>query len=494
MAERTSPARLKPRPPIVERASPARLAQLVIVVGLALAIPAPAAAHDGENTHVLITFTSEGTYQIDVLNDADWLWLQLAPQTKALPPVAERDRQLTALTGRFTQEIRLTFDDQPVEVGSVEYVPPLDTAPSDGMGWHEPGMMRLGGRVPDGASAFRFAYRLIEDPYPLTILPPQGEAATRWLMTGEVSETFEIAALRPLTRLQVSVQYLGLGFTHILPKGLDHILFIIGLFLLSTKLKPLLWQVTAFTIAHTITLGLAIYGVVSLSPAIVEPLIALSIAYVAVGKPGYDGAETVACRAGLRLRPAAWDGVRRRAGRPRASALRACHRAGHVQRRRRARPALGRGYRLRRRGRHDRPRLVSATGRRACLDGDRGRRHVLDRPTRVVRLTHGHTTYRRPSRSSNSASTARAPPITRLVNTYRRLVNTPPLRPAATAKSIFDPIKQPYRLPRKPRIASQPDSPARMTVGAPTVSQNRYGYGLRRLAIIPVRSDRALGG
>ncbi len=282
MAERTSPARLKPRPPIVERASPARLAQLVIVVGLALAIPAPAAAHDGENTHVLITFTSEGTYQIDVLNDADWLWLQLAPQTKALPPVAERDRQLTALTGRFTQEIRLTFDDQPVEVDSVEYVPPLDTAPSDGMGWHEPGMMRLGGRVPDGASAFRFAYRLIEDPYPLTILPPQGEAVTRWLMTGEVSETFEIAALRPLTRLQVSVQYLGLGFTHILPKGLDHILFIIGLFLLSTKLKPLLWQVTAFTIAHTITLGLAIYGVVSLSPAIVEPLIALSIAYVAV--------------------------------------------------------------------------------------------------------------------------------------------------------------------------------------------------------------------
>ena len=101
-------------------------------------------------------------------------------------------------------------------------------------------------------------------------------------MTGEVSETFEIAALRPLTRLQVSVQYLELGFTHILPKGLDHILFIIGLFLLSTKLKPLLWQVTAFTIAHTITLGLAIYGVVSLSPAIVEPLIALSIAYVAV--------------------------------------------------------------------------------------------------------------------------------------------------------------------------------------------------------------------
>ena len=52
--------------------------------------------------------------------------------------------------------------------------------------------------------------------------------------------------------------------------------------MLSTKLRPLLLQVTAFTPAHTITLGLTIYGVFSLAPSIVEPLIALSIAYVAV--------------------------------------------------------------------------------------------------------------------------------------------------------------------------------------------------------------------
>jgi hypothetical protein len=43
-----------------------------------------------------------------------------------------------------------------------------------------------------------------------------------------------------------------------------------------------LWQVSAFTIAHSITLGLSMYGLVSVSPRIVEPLIALSIAYVAV--------------------------------------------------------------------------------------------------------------------------------------------------------------------------------------------------------------------
>lgn len=76
--------------------------------------------------------------------------------------------------------------------------------------------------------------------------------------------------------------YTVAGFQHILPLGLDHILFVLGIFLLSERLKPLLWQVTMFTVAHSITLSMAMLGVFSASPAIVEPLIALSIAYVAV--------------------------------------------------------------------------------------------------------------------------------------------------------------------------------------------------------------------
>jgi HupE / UreJ protein len=76
--------------------------------------------------------------------------------------------------------------------------------------------------------------------------------------------------------------YLILGFTHILPAGLDHILFVLGLFLLNPKLKPVFLQVTAFTVAHTITLGLSVYKIINLPPAIVEPLIALSILFVAV--------------------------------------------------------------------------------------------------------------------------------------------------------------------------------------------------------------------
>ena len=72
------------------------------------------------------------------------------------------------------------------------------------------------------------------------------------------------------------------GFLHVMPLGLDHILFVLGLFLLQRAWRPLLWQVTAFTLAHTFTLGLATLGAVQVQPRIVEPLIAASIAFVAV--------------------------------------------------------------------------------------------------------------------------------------------------------------------------------------------------------------------
>ena len=78
------------------------------------------------------------------------------------------------------------------------------------------------------------------------------------------------------------VKYVKSGFVHILPKGLDHILFVLGLFFSTLIFSKLLWQVTVFTLAHTITLALASLGVISLSASIVEPLIALSIVYVAV--------------------------------------------------------------------------------------------------------------------------------------------------------------------------------------------------------------------
>lgn len=82
------------------------------------------------------------------------------------------------------------------------------------------------------------------------------------------------------SRLTVIIQFLKLGVKHIWT-GYDHILFLISVVLLMRSYKKILEVVTSFTVAHTITLMLAGFGVLTISPRIVEPLIALSIIYMA---------------------------------------------------------------------------------------------------------------------------------------------------------------------------------------------------------------------
>ena len=72
------------------------------------------------------------------------------------------------------------------------------------------------------------------------------------------------------------------GFLHVIPLGWDHVLFVLGLFLMSRKWKPLLFQVSTFTLAHTLTLWIASAGWVSISPKVIEPVIAFSIVAVAL--------------------------------------------------------------------------------------------------------------------------------------------------------------------------------------------------------------------
>ncbi len=91
-----------------------------------------------------------------------------------------------------------------------------------------------------------------------------------------------VAELSNMSKTDAAILYLQLGYKHILPLGFDHILFVLSLYLLSPKLKSVIWQASAFTVAHTITLGLAMYNVIKPIPSIIEPVIALSIMYVAL--------------------------------------------------------------------------------------------------------------------------------------------------------------------------------------------------------------------
>ncbi|MEO9820767.1 MAG: HupE/UreJ family protein [Paracoccaceae bacterium] len=123
---------------------------------------------------------------------------------------------------------------------------------------------------PQGDGALILRQQGVEDPY------------TGYLALGAQTPEIDLKGGGALSGWQTFVSYIPVGFDHILPKGLDHILFVLGLFFLSTRLGPLLWQISAFTLAHTVTLALGAVGWVTVPGSIVEPLIAASIVYVAI--------------------------------------------------------------------------------------------------------------------------------------------------------------------------------------------------------------------
>ena len=103
-------------------------------------------------------------------------------------------------------------------------------------------------------------------------------------IAAEYSAALKRQRIRRLSAMSWSKKmyiFLKAGFEHIIPQGLDHILFVLGLFFSTLKLRSLILQVTAFTFAHSITLALAALGFVKLQLSVVEPLIFLSIVWVA---------------------------------------------------------------------------------------------------------------------------------------------------------------------------------------------------------------------
>jgi hydrogenase/urease accessory protein HupE len=251
---------------------------LGLVGGLFLAAHA-AGAHELGTIRTYATFLKRGEYEVEVYIDREHLPPGFA-SSAGPPEIPVRgltwDRADRA--GRILSEVlnhsRIAFDGR-VVAPRAEWKSP-DAAAAELV-------LRLTGPIPGGAKAFTWSNSLKLGSYLLTVRSEGEEPERAWMEGGDTSRPFPLKAeVVPPTRGQVARQYLALGYTHILPRGSDHILFVLGIFLLSTRIKPVLLQVTAFTVAHTITLALTIYGVVSLRAAIVEPLIALSIVYVAV--------------------------------------------------------------------------------------------------------------------------------------------------------------------------------------------------------------------
>jgi hypothetical protein len=170
----------------------------------------------------------------------------------------------------------------PLEIGVVDIAPPGYTKVP------RASVIRLVGTIPEGAMSLQWYYPMAFGDQAVRVRQVDEVAGEyhwsghQWIKDDRPSEPFSLTEVftKP-TFWSVASLYVSAGFLHIVPKGLDHILFILGIFLMSMRLKPLLLQATMFTIAHSLTLSLGVFGLVNLPPQIVEPLIALSIAYVA---------------------------------------------------------------------------------------------------------------------------------------------------------------------------------------------------------------------
>lgn len=261
----------------------ARIARLApIALALWLLLPPVAQAHEIGTSNVRLTVQGD-RWSAEITTAPTALANKIGPQAGqprgiALDADVVRTR-LTAATQIIAEYIEVRFDGavSPVHVSVAQVEMPDDNALPAFI------VLRAEGPVPPAAKAATWRFGLIYSTYAVVFTDGSGGAITQWLDGDAMSQPFPIQDnSAPQTRFEIVTQYLTLGFEHIVPAGLDHILFVLGLFLLANGLKPLLVQVTAFTVAHSVTLGLTMYDVIAVSPRVVEPLIALSIAYVAI--------------------------------------------------------------------------------------------------------------------------------------------------------------------------------------------------------------------
>jgi hypothetical protein len=273
---------------------------------LLLASALPSLAHLPSLAFGTATIEADGKYTLDLTFDVFPYALNETPQDakdeemrRLLDgPTNTLAARLAEAKGRFEKEFAVLVDGKPAATDKMSFptVEDIERYKDSVALVQFPIMLVLSveGHLPADARAVSFRFPPKLDVIALSVMRPSQAPGSLVVNPGETTDPvpLQLAATAPQpagapalaepSRWQLAGRYLLLGFEHILPKGLDHILFVLGLFLLGNRLKPLLWQVTAFTVAHSITLGLSLYGVIKLPSSVVEPLIALSIAFVAV--------------------------------------------------------------------------------------------------------------------------------------------------------------------------------------------------------------------
>jgi hydrogenase/urease accessory protein HupE len=253
--------------------------------GLAVALGVSAWAHDAGLSSAQISNTPAG---VEVKLTISWSELGLLiPDTDLMQ--RPEGGALTGLGPDFAKGgdglVRVTIDGnvQPMVVPTVATGAPATDEVVLDFTWKHPAKHQLRLDFPI-LPKMPFGHRLAvtwEDPGNVVALLDERHAFWDGTISPVETGVVEPPAIRTANSRPGWPAFLLLGIEHIL-SGFDHLCFLLALLLMTLRLRDVLAVVTTFTVAHSLTLAAAATGVVSLSPRIVEPLIAASIVYIAV--------------------------------------------------------------------------------------------------------------------------------------------------------------------------------------------------------------------
>ncbi len=235
--------------------------QILFIAAIALCIALPALAHDPSLSGIRIVYR-DADVVVNVTTHISRL-LRSEGGTKAMSPAA--------LDQAIRKRLHVTIDGQEIQPKSANVIG--DNA-NDLLTWQT--------IVPIHASTCEVLSRLYpEDPASRTVVSVVrgGQTVREAFLDDQHPNLLQSQAL--VRQGAIALRYVREGVLHIFG-GPDHILFVLGLLLLGGTLKSLLKTITAFTLAHSVTLSLAATGVLSPAPRIVEPVIALSIVAIAM--------------------------------------------------------------------------------------------------------------------------------------------------------------------------------------------------------------------
>ena len=265
----------------------AKLVRAAVAAGALLAVAGSVSAHPAPFSFIDVRIQSTTVVLEVVVHAFDVAYvLGIQPPDRVLRPGGLGGRS-ARLVDLLRERLRIVVDGRPLDVDAWSDPQPLPERQSVSLRTRVD--LGRGPGVVDVAAVL-FPY----DPAHQTFVNfyDEGELTSQAILGGDDTSAEYFVGSRQGT-LAVIEKFVPQGVHHILI-GPDHLLFLIGLLLLGGDLRRMLLVVTAFTVAHSVTLALAVLGVVSPPGGIVEPIIALSIVYV--------GADNLLVRGGRDMR------------------------------------------------------------------------------------------------------------------------------------------------------------------------------------------------